>query len=179
MIMNLARGQVLIESLLVMALLATLLVLISRVIVPLQWQQQQRIDNARNLLWRFTQAEEVQVTDAYAFADASKRVLAPLQLLTPVDFETTNLRLFGGSETLRAMARLTDAWLPSDASELASRPAQLTPFSYANNFGLQHFQEVISWLYFTDEFAPEQLKLGHVNSDAAPHVDTYELGHGN
>ena len=43
--MNLMRqhGQVLIESLVIMALLALILVVIARVVVPLQWQQQQRI----------------------------------------------------------------------------------------------------------------------------------------
>ncbi|WP_411361215.1 hypothetical protein [Pseudidiomarina salilacus] len=178
--MNLMRqhGQVLIESLVIMALLALMLVVIARVVVPLQWQQQQRIDKARSILWRFSQASEVQASDAYAFANTSKRVLAPLQLMTPLSFATNNLNFLSGSEEFRAMARLTDAWLPSEPTDLTVRPAQLTPFSYANDFGLPHFQQVISWLYFTDEFAPDQLRLGYVNSDAAPLVTTADTGPG-
>ena len=172
------QGQVLIESLVMMALLALILVVIARVVVPLQWQQQQRIDKARSMLWGFSKATDVQATDAYAFAKTSKRVLAPLQLLTPLSFATNNLNYLSDSEEFRAMAQLTDAWLPNEPTDLTARPAQLTPFSYANDFGLPHFQQVISWLYFTDEFAPDQLRLGYVNSDAAPLVTTADTGPG-
>ena len=151
-----------------MLLLATLIAVIRHLIVPLQWQQQDRIDSSRSALWRVAPPPAVQVTDAYAFARASDVALAPVQLLTPLKFETSNLQYLQSSEQHRAMARLTDAWLPLTATELETRAAQLTPFSYANNIGLQRFQEMLSCLYFTDEFASDLLRLGFVNSDAVP-----------
>lgn len=161
-------GQAMVESLMLLTLLASLILLIGKVITPLHEQQLSRIESARMALWKWQADKQVEKQSDYAFAHRANTVLAPLKALTGFTLAQDNLRHVTSSERTVAMARITDPWSPYVVEDLVGRPAQLTPFSRMQTLGLNRVQEVISWLHFTEEFAPDSLRFGYVNDEATP-----------
>lgn len=161
-------GQALLESLLVLTLLAVLLQILFETIAPLHNQQMSRIEMAREALWRWQPSAMEESSEGYAFAKRAKVVLAPLKALTGLNLAQENLRTINADGDYAPMARITDTWSPQATAELYSRPAQLTPFSRLQELGVGEVQDFISWLHFTEEFDSESLKFGHVAIDATP-----------
>ncbi|MFC0444167.1 hypothetical protein ACFOD1_07825 [Pseudidiomarina halophila] len=162
------HGQALIESIAVIVLLALLMSLLKDVIHPTNIAQQQRIDESRKLIWRVASHVQLQHTDEYAFARRARTVLAPLTQLTELDLSNENLRQLKADDNYVAMARITDAWQPRQSKDLSQRPQFLTPLAKLNELGMPQLQRLLSWLHFTEEFAPEQLRWGYVDVDATP-----------
>lgn len=65
-------------------------------------------------------------------------------------------------------SRLHHTWAPRSLAELSSRPQALTSSSYLNQLGFQHIQPLLALLPFAREFAPQQLRLGHLDYDVVP-----------
>ncbi|WP_417691282.1 hypothetical protein [Pseudidiomarina sp.] len=167
-VFNANTGQALVESLVVLSLLALLLQVLLETIAPLHKTQMSRIELARETLWRWRPNTLEDNSSAYAFAERANIVLAPLKALTGLSLEQENLRTITADEDYAAMARITDTWSPQAPSELYSRPAQLTPLSRLQDLGVGKVQDFISWLHFTEEFASDSLQFGYVASDATP-----------
>ncbi|MDN7125702.1 hypothetical protein [Pseudidiomarina terrestris] len=166
--MKTESGQAIIESVWILLLLALLLTLIKDVIQPQNIQQQQRIDRSRAEIWRFGLPAQASETGDYAFARQTQKVLGPVAQLTGLKLASDNLRLLTKNEEQVAMARILDAWQAGEPGALSATPALLTPAARLNELGLPQIQRLLSWLHFTEEFAPGQLRWGYVNPDATP-----------
>ena len=165
---KLKAGQAIVESLLILLTLAVLLHLMAKVIIPLQAQQLSRIEKARAVLWQVTAAKPRKQSDDYSFAQRTKVVLSPLKSLTGLSLPQDNLVFVESTPELAPLARIDDSWSPSKGSDLTARGAQLTPFAKLNNLGVGKLLDILSWLHFTEEFADDSLRLGHVAVDVTP-----------
>ncbi|CAB0152019.1 hypothetical protein PSI9734_02367 [Pseudidiomarina piscicola] len=162
------NGQAIIESIAVIMLLAVLLTLIKDVIEPTNSAQQRRIDNSRALMMQVLPEDALAQSDDYAFAERAKVVLAPLKLLSELDLSHDNLRILSESDNYVAMAQIQDAWQPAHTEDLDQRPANLTPFAQLDKLGIANLQRLVSWLHFSEEFAPDELRWGWSNNEATP-----------
>ncbi|RUO57334.1 hypothetical protein [Pseudidiomarina insulisalsae] len=163
-----AQGQALVEGMMLLTLLVLLVTLVQQTLTPLLSKQQQRIDSSRQQLWAWADNKALQYSDDYAFAEHADGILAPMQTLSGLRLEQDNLRVLAGSDSSLPMARLTDNWSAASLAELSSQPALLTPASRLNQYGFATLQGWLSWFHFTEEFAPDQLRVGYVNADVTP-----------
>ncbi|RUO51779.1 hypothetical protein CWI70_12200 [Pseudidiomarina homiensis] len=161
-------GQAMVESLIVLTLLAGLLLLLTDTVFPLHEHQLKRIETGRAAVWNWQLNSTVEVTENYAFAKRAEVVLSPLKGLTGLALEQDNLRVIASAPDVAAMARLTDTWSPMSAEQLDSRPARLTPLARLQELGLGKIQNFISWLHFTEEFSAESLRFGYIANEATP-----------
>ncbi len=162
------RGQALVESLFILALLFTLLQVFSATVQPLHKQQLGRLEQARRTLWSLPQAEQVSTSSRYAFAERARAILSPLKSLTGLVLANDNLLITEENDGQARLARLDDTWSPLTPQDLTERVAKLTPFAATEKLGLSQVQDIISWLHFTEEFSSERLRFGHVDADVTP-----------
>ncbi|WP_194755933.1 hypothetical protein [Aliidiomarina indica] len=64
--------------------------------------------------------------------------------------------------------RIHHDWSPEHVTQLSGRPRSLTATAALHDLGFHYVQQVVSWLPFAREFAPNQLQLGYVNSLVVP-----------
>lgn len=165
---KLNAGQAIVESLLILLTLAVLMNLLTKVIMPLQVQQLSRTEKARAVLWQVTTAKQREQTDDYSFAQRTKVLLSPLKSLTGLSLPQDNLVFVASTPELAPLARINDSWSPAKGSDLTERVAQLTPFTRLNKLGVGKILDILSWLHFTEEFAEDSLRFGHVAVDVTP-----------
>lgn len=116
---------------------------------------------------------ELSQSRAYPFAQAIQPIWQLLSWQSNFSLATDNLASVSlthpsSDQPWLRYSRLHHAWAPRSLAELSSRPQALTSSSYLNQLGFQHIQPLLALLPFAREFAPQQLRLGHLNYDVVP-----------
>lgn len=189
------RGQALLESVLVIAVTAVLLI---GLIPPLVQSLQQRYYHGQNLQLQLQQAPlrnafdlpdldsewlsdvsgmtvregrtSVTTDAAYPTASVLDPVWSLLSLQRDFSLPTANrFRADWAATDATApnliFSALSDDWSPHTQTGLQSRPQALTSSQMLQSIGFHHIQELITWLPFAREFAPNNLRFGHVDID--------------
>jgi hypothetical protein len=169
-----AKGQVLIEAVIGLTLMLLVVLMLQQQLMPAAHNNEAALTAQRHAIWARTADPEVtQTTDDYPSARASGRVLSSLSNLVELDFDTNNLRtsVAADEQTEAAdypMARITDAWSPTRAEQLQSRPALLVLNSLLSNRVVTVVQDGLGWLPIAKELASDSLIFGHVDADVVP-----------
>ncbi|MCH8502081.1 MAG: hypothetical protein LAT77_09245 [Aliidiomarina sp.] len=110
---------------------------------------------------------------AYPFAQAIQPIWQLISWqsnfsLTTDNLATATLQHQTSEQPWLRYSRLHHAWAPRSLAELSSRPQALTSSHYLNQLGFQHIQPLLALLPFAREFAPQQLRLAHIDIDVVP-----------
>lgn len=193
-----ASGQALLESVLVIAVTGVLLIgLIPPLLQSLQQRyhqgqhlqlqlQQAPLRSAFNLPsldrdW-LSEVSGMTVTDgntsvtmdaAYPTATVLQPIWSILSVQRDFSLPTANRSLAGWSATEDTpptlfFSALSDDWSPHTQAALQTRPQALTSTQMLQTIGFHHIQELMAWLPFAREFAPNNLRFGHVDIDVVP-----------
>jgi len=178
------RGQALVELLLIVSSLLTVFLVALPSLSTAVATRHHSIDHFRSVLLqpvmqpgiadRDVQRSLLRATSDYQLARTVAPVLRPLTGLTGLNLPFENLYQTQAvadpknHTDMPKLAILRDSWSVSSAEHLRADPAALVPTAYMQRVGIQYLQEILSWLPNAREFAPSQLKLGHVDDEVVP-----------
>lgn len=116
---------------------------------------------------------ELSQSRAYPFARAIQPIWQLFSWQSNFSLKTDNLvtatlQHQGSEQPWLRFSRLHQAWAPRSLAELSSRPQALTSSHYLNQLGFEQIQPLLALLPFAREFAPQQLRLGHIDTDVVP-----------
>ncbi|MGM0524860.1 MAG: hypothetical protein ACQEQ8_01530 [Pseudomonadota bacterium] len=167
------KGQVVVEALVGLTLLLLAVLMLSEHLLPAASGNQQQLVDNRSAIWsRQADLSQLQVSDDYASAKYTGKLLNGLSQLVELDFEVDNLHRTTSEGTevanIYPMARITDSWSAQTESALSKRPALLVVNSLLSNGLVKLIQDGIGWLPIAREVHSSSLKFGHIDSDVVP-----------